>query len=93
VTADGTQYTLSLDTEGMEGPSVGVVMGTLSSGSYTIWLVLRGTLITAQVQRSQDGLFLRADGVWQSAAGTTAAQFTDAMYSAQGAVMIGGTWP
>jgi hypothetical protein len=93
VAADGTQYTLSLDTEGGAGPSASVAMGTIASGSYTVWLLLRGTSVTAQVQRSQDGRFLRDDGTWQTNPGTAASQFTDATYSAGGSIMIGGSWP
>jgi hypothetical protein len=93
VTADGTQYTLTLTTEGSGTPTAAVAMGTLTSGIYTVWLVLVGTTIRAQVQRSQDGLWLRDDGTWNVSSGTTAAQFIDAAYTAPGVVMIGGTWP
>jgi hypothetical protein len=93
VTADGTQYTFSLTTMGAGTPTASIVMGTLTSGTYTVWLILRGSLITAQVQRSQDGMWLRDDATWQPTTGTTAAQFTDATYAAPGSIMIGGTWP
>jgi hypothetical protein len=93
VSADGAQYTLTLNAEGAEGASASVVMGTLTSGSYTVWLILRGTTIAAQVQRTQDGMFLRDDATWQSNPGTTAAQFTDTTYTAAGSIMIGGEWP
>ena len=92
VSADSTQYTLSLDTLGVEGPSVSVVMGTLASGTYTVWLVLAGGNITVQVQRTEDAKWLRADATWQTSAGTVAASFTDTTYAAAGAIMIGGVW-
>jgi len=92
VTADGTQYTLTLNVEG-GATTASVVMGTLTSGIYTVWLVMRGSTIAAQVQRSQDGLWLRDDGTWQSSSGTTALQFTDTTYTAPGTIMVGGTWP
>jgi hypothetical protein len=92
VSADGTQYTMALAVAG-GATSVSVPMGTITSGIYTAWLVMRGTTIAAQVQRSQDGLWLRGDSTWQASSGTTAAQFTDATYAAPGLVAIGGTWP
>jgi hypothetical protein len=91
ISADGTQYSLSV-TIGATVHST-VAMGTITSGIYTAWLVLRGTTIAAQVQRSQDGLWLRGDATWQASSGTTAAQFTDTTYAAPGLVAIGGTWP
>jgi hypothetical protein len=92
VSGDGTRYTLSLATL-PSGASATVSMGTIASGVFIVWLLLRGTSITAQVQRTQDGLWLRTDGTWHTAPGTIAAQFNDATYAAAGAVMIGGTWP
>jgi hypothetical protein len=91
VSADGTQYSLSVTVGATVHATV--AMGTLASGTYTAWLVLRGTTIAAQVQRSQDGLWLRGDGTWQASSGTTAAQFSDTTYAAPGLVAIGGTWP
>jgi hypothetical protein len=93
VSADGTQYTLHLAVLGTAIPTIDVVMGTLATGFYTAWLVLRGPSVVAQAQRSQDGLFLRGDATWHSAAGTVAAELTDTTYTAPGAVMIGGVWP
>ena len=91
VSADGTQYTLGLAALGA-APSVSVAMGTLTSGRYTVWLTMRGTSIVAQVQRSQDALWLRQDGQWLTDPGTVAAAFADATYTAPGVVMIGGNW-
>ena len=91
VSADGTQYTLTLDAVGGTA-TASVAMGTIPSGRYTVWLVLAGALIAAQVQRSVDSKWLTSGGTW--AVGIdNAAQFTDATYSAAGSVMIGGTWP
>jgi len=92
VSADGIQYALTLDAL-PGGASASVAMGTIASGIFTAWLLLRGSNITAQVQRSQDGMWLRTDGSWLADPGTIAAQFTDTTYTATGAIMIGGTWP
>jgi hypothetical protein len=92
VDADGTQYTLTLATL-PSGASASVVMGTIASGVFTVSLSLRGHNISARVQRTVDGLFLRDDGTWRTDPGTTAVQFTDATYTAPGAVLIGGVWP
>lgn len=92
VSADGTQYTLTLATL-PSGVSASVAMGTIASGRLTVWLLLRGSNITAQVQRSVDSMWLRTDATWHADPGTIAAQFTDATYTAPGAIMIGGTWP
>ena len=92
VSADGTQYTLSLSVL-PSGASLSVVMGAIALGTYTAWLLLRGNVVTAQVQRSVDGWWLRDDATWHVDAGTTAAQFTDGTYAAPGSIMIGGVWP
>ena len=92
VSADGTQYHLTLDALGT-ATTQSVPMGTIASGTFTAWLLLRGTNITAQVQRSIDGMWLRTDATWHADPGTIAAQFMDATYTAPGVIMIGGTWP
>ena len=92
VSADGTQYTLTLDVAG-GAATASVVMGTIPSGVYTVWLELQGTTIAAQVHRTSDDLWLASDGSWNVSVGTIALQFTDATYSAAGSVMIGGVWP
>jgi hypothetical protein len=92
VSADGTQYHLALDTLGT-ATTQSVAMGTIASGTFTAWLQLRGASITAQVQRSIDGMWLRTDATWHVDPGTIAAQFTDSTYTAPGVIMIGGTWP
>jgi hypothetical protein len=92
VVANGVQYVLTLSVL-PSGASASVAMGTIASGTFTAWLLLRGTTIAAQVQRSVDGLLLRTDGTWQANPGTVAAQFTDATYAAPGTIMIGGVWP
>jgi hypothetical protein len=92
VSADGTQYHLTLSVL-PSGASASVAMGTIASGFFTVWLLLRGTNITAQVQRSIDRMWLRTDATWHSDPGTIAAQFTDATYALPGVVMVGGTWP
>lgn len=91
ISGDGTQYNLALAVL-PSGTSVSVAMGTIASGAYTVWLRLRGTTISAQAQRSADGLWLRGDGTWQTNPGTAAVQFTDATYIAPGTVQIGGEW-
>jgi hypothetical protein len=68
-------------------------MGTIASGEFTAWLLLRGSNVTAQVQRSVDGMWLRTDGAWRTDPGTIAAQFTDTTYTAPGTIMVGGVWP
>jgi hypothetical protein len=93
VSADGTQYTLTLAALGTAVSPLNVAMGTIASGRFTAWLLLRGTNITAQLQRSQDGLWLRNDGSWHSDPGTAALTLADAAYTAPGAIMIGGVWP
>jgi hypothetical protein len=91
VTADGMQYSLSL--AGGGGSSPVVPMGTLTSGTYTVWLTMRGQIVTARAQRTQDGLWLRDDGTWHTEPGTIAAQFNDATYAGAGLIVIGGVWP
>jgi hypothetical protein len=91
VSADGVQYSLSLAGGGGSAPVV--PMGTLTSGTYTVWLVLRGQIVTAQAQRTQDGRWLAADGTWRTEPATVAAQFNDPTYTAPGLIVIGGLWP
>jgi hypothetical protein len=92
VSADGTQYTLSVTALGTAVAAISVPMGTLSSGRYTVWLIMRGASITAQVQRSQDALWLRQDAEWLTDPGTVAAAFAERTYTGPGAVLIGGVW-
>jgi hypothetical protein len=92
ISSDGAQYTLTLTVLASGGVTVSVPMGTISSGFYTAWLELRGNVITAQVQRSEDDLWLRNDATWQPDAGATAARFTDSHYTAPGFVLVGGDW-
>jgi hypothetical protein len=92
VSADGTQYTLQVAALGT-AVAVTVAMGTLTSGRYTVWLTMRGESIVAQVQRSQDALWLRQDALWLTDPATVAAAFAERTYTAPGVVMIGGVWP
>jgi hypothetical protein len=89
IVSDGSQYNLVLtimDTS----VSTTVAMGLLTSGYYTISLVMTGTAINALAHRSVDGNWLSPTG-W-SGSPATAIAITDATATAPGYVVIGGNW-
>lgn len=89
VAGDGSQYHLTLDTEG--GTSTTLAMGTLASGQYAVTMKLQGAQIAVTAQRSSDGMFLQPSGVWSSA-NVPAIQIADSTYTSAGTIMIGGSW-
>ena len=91
VTGDGTQYTLSLTVLGGSTGPWSIALGTVPSGRFNVVATFRGTTISVQCQRTSDGLWLRADGVWTSDANALAIIVTDTTYAGPGVVLIGST--
>lgn len=89
VTSNGSAYSLALTVMG--GATTTVVLGTLGSGYYHVYLSMIGLTIEAAVQRSEDFFWITDGAVWQSTF-AKAISIMDSTYVGAGNVLIGGTW-
>jgi len=90
LSSDGSQYWAKLQPLG--GTSTSIALGTIASGWYLAKLIMEGVVIELQVQRSEDGLWLRSDGVWMDDADVVAVSMYDTTYGQPGVVKLGGDW-
>jgi len=90
ISADGTQYSLTLTVLGTSR-AWSIALGTIPSGRFNVVATFRGGAIILQCQRSWDGRWLRADGVWTDEADAIAIIVTDTQYTTPGLVFIGSS--
>lgn len=88
LSASGGQYTIQLTVIGTAQVYT-VGLGTLLRGSYIVSLTMSGSSIQVIIERSDDGMFVNASGVWVTDWQTPAISITDTTWTTAGIPLIG----